>query len=144
MPPDDCCVILEHNIVSPAPLTVVSAPTPAVLTVTAALGAVTVRTEVHPPAPAAVTVTSGSPRPVSIESTPGTLIVGVGGATDEYVHHQTVAAPVWTINHNLGRHVAVELTDLGGTEVDADVTNPTLNQTVVTYLVPRTGYAIIH
>ena len=59
--------------------------------------------------------------------------------TDEgtaYIHNQPVAATTWTINHNLGHVPSVEVFDSGSQEVDADVSHPNLNQTVIVFSVP--------
>lgn len=96
------------------------------------------------------TVRIGGQQTVAIQAptagvnvTPGTLVVVNTGSLSQYVHTQNSASTTWTINHNLGRRVQVILTDLAGNEVDAYIANPTLNQTVVTYTVARTGYAVI-
>jgi hypothetical protein len=58
-----------------------------------------------------------------------------------YVHTQAVAASTWTINHNLGYVPSVEIFDSGSQEIEADVSNPTLNQTVIVFSVPLAGFA---
>lgn len=65
-------------------------------------------------------------------------------ATDEgtaYIHNQPVAATTWTINHNLGHVPSVEVFDSGSQEVDADVSHPNVNQTVIVFSVPLAGFA---
>jgi hypothetical protein len=57
---------------------------------------------------------------------------GGGGGTTAYVHTQSTPATAWTINHNLGFRPSVELLDSGSQEIDADVSHPSVNQTVVT------------
>jgi hypothetical protein len=64
-----------------------------------------------------------------------------GGGTTAYVHTQSVASATWTINHNLGYVPSVEVFDAGSQEVDADVTHPSVNQTVILFTVPITGFA---
>jgi hypothetical protein len=49
-----------------------------------------------------------------------------------YVHIQSSASTTWTINHNFGFRPTVELLDTGGQEIDAEVSHPSINQTVVT------------
>lgn len=48
-----------------------------------------------------------------------------------YVYTQTTASSSWVINHNLGRHPSVEVFDSLMQEIDAEVTHPSVNQTVV-------------
>jgi len=62
-----------------------------------------------------------------------------GGAA--YVFTQSSPASTWTINHNLGHVPSVEVFDSGSQEVDADVTHPTVNQTVILFTVPLSGFA---
>jgi hypothetical protein len=62
-----------------------------------------------------------------------------GGAA--YVFTQSSAATTWTINHNLGHVPSVEVFDSGSQEVDADVSHPSVNQTVIVFSVPLSGFA---
>lgn len=61
-----------------------------------------------------------------------TLTAGDVGAIAPYVHTQSTPATTWTINHNLGFRPSVELLDSGSQEIDADVSHPSVNQTVIT------------
>jgi len=64
--------------------------------------------------------------------------------TDEgtaYVFTQTSPALTWTINHNLGHIPSVEVFDSGSQEVEADVSHPNTNQTVIVFSVPLAGFA---
>jgi len=64
--------------------------------------------------------------------------------TDEgagYVFTQATAASTWTINHNLGHVPSVEVFDSGSQEIEADVTHPSVNQTVILFTVPTAGFA---
>jgi len=56
----------------------------------------------------------------------------VAGGIAAYTHTQSTPATTWTINHNLGFRPSVELLDSGSQEIDADVSHPSVNQTVVT------------
>lgn len=58
-----------------------------------------------------------------------------------YVHNQPVAADTWTINHNLGYKPSVEVYDAGSQEIEADVSNPTVNTTLILFTVPSAGFA---
>lgn len=64
-----------------------------------------------------------------------------GGATIVYVHTQSTPATTWTINHNLGFRPSVELLDSGSQEIDADVSHPSVNQTIVTLKAATAGLA---
>lgn len=66
---------------------------------------------------------------------------GTSGVAFEFV--QATPALSWTINHNLGRKVEVEVFDTGGRKIIADVQNVNANQTIVTFLTPQAGYALI-
>lgn len=66
---------------------------------------------------------------------------GPAGTSGSYVHVQSVAATTWTINHNLGYRPSVELLDSGSQEIDADVSHPTVNQTVVSLTPASAGLA---
>jgi len=58
-----------------------------------------------------------------------------------YTHLQTVAAALWTINHNLGMRPAVTILDSGGNEVEADVVHTSPNQLVIRFAIPVAGLA---
>jgi len=70
-----------------------------------------------------------------------TLTAADVGAISPYVHTQSTAATTWTINHNLGFRPSVELLDSGSQEIDADVSHPSVNQTVVTLKAATAGLA---
>jgi len=58
-----------------------------------------------------------------------------------FVFEQPTPATVWVINHNFGYEPSVEVIDSTGAEVEAAVTNPSINQTVVTFSVATAGIA---
>jgi hypothetical protein len=60
-----------------------------------------------------------------------------------YTHTQAAAAATWTINHNLGRKVAVTLYTTGGVQMLADVTHTTSNQAVVNFTSAVAGTALV-
>lgn len=64
---------------------------------------------------------------------------GAGGVTPfDYV--QASAALTWTINHNFGRNpVSVRVMTAGGVEVEAEVIDTSINQTVVLFKTPQAG-----
>ena len=54
------------------------------------------------------------------------------------------AAPSWTVNHNLGRSpAAVRVLGPGGVEAEADVTETTLNQVIVSFASPQAGRVVV-
>lgn len=64
--------------------------------------------------------------------------------TDEgtaFVFTQSTAAATWTINHNLGHVPSVEVFDSGSQEIEADVSHPSSNTTVIVFTVPTAGFA---
>lgn len=58
-----------------------------------------------------------------------------------FVFTQSAPASTWTINHNLGYVPSVEMFDSGSQEVDAAVSHPNANQTVIVFSVPLSGFA---
>jgi hypothetical protein len=67
--------------------------------------------------------------------------VASGSLSSSYVHTQSTASTTWTINHNLGYRPSVELLDSGGQEIEAGVSHPTINQTVITLSPASAGMA---
>lgn len=64
-----------------------------------------------------------------------------GAAAQGYVHNQLNASSTWVINHNLGYYASVEIFDTGSQEVDAEVSHPNINQTVIMFSLPLAGFA---
>lgn len=58
-----------------------------------------------------------------------------------FVHNQPSAALTWTINHNLGYYPSVTVLSTGLQELIANVSHPTLNQTVIQFGMPFAGMA---
>ena len=58
-----------------------------------------------------------------------------------FVFTQTTVASTWTINHNRGSVPSVEVFDSGSQEIEADVTHPSVNQTVILFTLPTAGFA---
>lgn len=63
-----------------------------------------------------------------------------GGIPSVYIFTNQAS---WTINHNLGRIPIVTVLDASGTELTADVENPTLSMTVVTFATMASGTALV-
>ena len=58
-----------------------------------------------------------------------------------FEYEQTSPATTWTINHNLGYKPAVEVFSVGSQELDADVVNTSVNQTVIGFTTATAGFA---
>lgn len=76
-----------------------------------------------------------------------TLIPVDAAETDDvwpgvYVHDQAVPATVWTIDHHFGLEPAVTVL-VGGARVEAEVTHPTAEQTVITFSPAQAGTAFL-
>lgn len=69
---------------------------------------------------------------------------GGGGGGTALQFNFNSAATSWVINHNLNRAASVEVFTSGGVRMMADVQNISSNQTIVTFDVPQSGYAIIN
>ena len=59
-----------------------------------------------------------------------------------YVHNQSPAASVWTINHNLGKLPAITIVDSAGTVVVGDIVMSNEEVAVVSFQYPFSGKAI--
>ena len=64
-----------------------------------------------------------------------------GAPTPTYTHIQTIPSLLWIVNHNLGVIVATTVFDTAGNEVEAEVANPTLNQTRISFSTATAGKA---
>ena len=68
---------------------------------------------------------------------------GEDGLGEPYEEQINSPSSEWIINHNLGRSVSVEVTDLAGDEFICEVHRPTNNQVRVVHTSPQTGIVII-
>ena len=66
---------------------------------------------------------------------------GGGGVLGTYTHVQTAPSSTWTINHNLGRYVNVEVYDADGDAIVRDLSFVDLNTVVVRLVADSTGHA---
>lgn len=67
-----------------------------------------------------------------------------GDTATNYEHVQSGAAPVWTVNHNLGRRpAAVSVRSPGGVEVTAAIHHLTDNQLQIRFAAPASGSALV-
>lgn len=65
---------------------------------------------------------------------------GPGTASNAYVHHQNIAASIWTIDHPLGYEPGVCII-VDNEEVEADVDYPNNSVVVITFNTPQRGMA---
>lgn len=59
-----------------------------------------------------------------------------------FVHVQSVASAVWTIDHHIGAPPAVTVLQSGNV-VEADIFHPDAEQTILTFSSPQTGTALL-
>jgi len=66
---------------------------------------------------------------------------GGGGGGSAYQFTQSSPSTTWTINHNLGYKPIVDAYDTGSQQIEALVTHPTVNQTLILLTTPVAGFA---
>jgi hypothetical protein len=64
-----------------------------------------------------------------------------GDAGAGYIYTQQSPASTWTINHLLGFKPSVDIYDSGSQQIAADVSHPSLNQSVILFTAPTAGFA---
>lgn len=76
--------------------------------------------------------------PVGMQGPPGP-----SATAQRYRHDQTTASAVWSVNHGLGFIPQVSVFNAGSVLLPiAAVTNPSVNQTIVTFNVAQTGFVL--
>lgn len=65
-------------------------------------------------------------------------------ATATYVHDQAVAATVWTITHNLGKHPGIDVVDTGGNIVTGKYSYPDNNTMIAEFNAAFKGTAYLN
>lgn len=83
-----------------------------------------------------VTKLSGDARKIILGAT-----LGGTPPVNNYFHDQPTASTTWTINHNLGFFPQTQTFNAGGLEIFGEILNTNINQTVVTFILPISGYA---
>ena len=63
------------------------------------------------------------------------------GGDKTYVHNQATLSPVWTVIHALGKYVAIEVVDTGGSIVIPNVQYDSVNQVTLTFGTATSGKA---
>ena len=81
--------------------------------------------------------------PTITVSTPGPQGPSGAAASVFYTHTQSVAASVWTVNHNLGGNPTAVVLDSAGTQCEGTFSYPSLNQMIITFSSAFTGTAYI-
>lgn len=71
--------------------------------------------------------------------------VVVSGGSGVQVSQYNFLSPLsqWVINHNRNRNVAIQVFTAGGLEILAEIQNLNLNQAIVNFDSPQSGYALI-
>jgi hypothetical protein len=64
-----------------------------------------------------------------------------GDAGVGYIYTQQSPASTWTINHLLGFKPSVDIYDSGSQQISADVSHPSLNQSVILFTASTAGFA---
>jgi hypothetical protein len=91
----------------------------------------------------AMQVAAGSgPRPSSTPQAPAAP-VAPGGGSQRMEFVQSTPAATWTIVHNFGMRPLVEIYDVSGEEIDADVIHSSLNVVTIVHGAPLTGSVVL-
>lgn len=61
----------------------------------------------------------------------------------EFDFIQLSPSTVWTLDHGLNRHPAVVVRDMAGNTIEPSIAYTSLNQIVLTFAVPTTGYVTL-
>lgn len=61
-----------------------------------------------------------------------------------YTHNQNTASDTWVIEHNLGKHPAVEVVDSAGSVVVGDVQYDGTNKVTIIFSAPFSGRAFLN
>ena len=62
-------------------------------------------------------------------------------ASSRYEHTQTIVSAIWTVNHNLGFYPNATVFSVGRVEVEAQIVDISVNQTVIYFNQAQAGYA---
>lgn len=65
----------------------------------------------------------------------------VSSGSQAYVHNQTQASNQWIINHNFGYMPITQVFNSGSQEIFGNIINTSVNQCVVQFNMPITGFA---
>lgn len=70
--------------------------------------------------------------------------IGLGGSDLTYLFDQVAPLIVWNINHDMGKHPAVNIFDTAGDEVDAEVNYVDVNNITITFNAAFAGKATLN
>lgn len=83
-----------------------------------------------------------------VDGTPQIISVGIQGPAgpkgdvgEVYTFTQSTPSTSWVINHNLGVRTSVTVFNSGSQPVEAEIIHPTINQTVINFLIATSGFA---
>lgn len=70
---------------------------------------------------------------------------GSGPGSGVQVSQYNFLSPLsqWVVNHNRNRNVVIQVFTVGGLEILAEIQNLNLNQAIVNFDSPQSGYALI-
>ncbi len=74
------------------------------------------------------------------------LLIPVGGGGGGSALQINFPAPAtsWVVNHNLSRAVAIEVFTSGGVQMIAEIQNVSVNQSIIYFDTPQSGYVIVN
>lgn len=81
--------------------------------------------------------------PTVVVTAPGPQGPSGAAASIFYVHYQTVASAVWTIDHNLNGQPTAVVLDSAGTQCEGTFSYPSGNQMIITFNSGFTGTAYV-
>jgi hypothetical protein len=70
-------------------------------------------------------------------------VTTISGGAAVYRYEQNAPSLSWVVNHNLNRACNEAVYNLAGERVNCDVTKPSLNTIIFSFLAPQTGFAEI-
>ncbi|KJV08072.1 hypothetical protein [Methylocucumis oryzae] len=65
-----------------------------------------------------------------------------GSSGGQFLYTQSTSSDIWVVNHNLGRRPNVQVTNLGGMQIIAEVQHISINQVTIYFDTPMAGLAI--
>lgn len=75
--------------------------------------------------------------------TEGQWLASLSGAPPRYTHTQSTPATTWTVNHNFGFIPQIVAFSAGSVVMPlVAVANPTLNQSIIAFNTPTSGFAV--
>lgn len=79
---------------------------------------------------------------VGLTGAPGDTLPGSGDSN--YVHDQTVASDLWSIQHDLGKYPSVTIVDSAGDECEGSINYVSLNLLTVSFSSAFSGRAFVN